>query len=124
MPVRDTNFMRALRGEPTDRIPFWEVWFAVTGLDAHLMGKPVETFDDQIAFAPHNYAEVIGAARVLSRRAGVTALRYLVDEGAGSDAWLLRRVTQASHKPVEQLTVREVARDADLAGVFLNLSVD
>lgn len=46
-------------------------------------------------------AEVIGAARMLSRRAGVGRLRFLLDEGSSSDAWLLRRLAQVSHKPVE-----------------------
>lgn len=119
----------ALVGQPwlvTEAVAAAATEAALTGLS--MRSVPLDqaraeglSFDERLI--PSD-AEVVGAARVLSRRAGVTALRYLVDEGAGSDAWLLRRVTQASHKPVEQLTVREVARDADLAGVFLNLSVD
>lgn len=76
MPVRNTDFMRALRGEPTDRIPFWEVWFAVTGLDSHLMGKPVETFNDQVAFAHRmgwEYVRVPVPARSIGGRSEVAS---------------------------------------------------
>lgn len=76
MPVRNTNFMRALRGEPTDRVPFWEVWFAVTGLDVHLMGKPVETFADQIAFAHRmgwEYVRIPVPARSIGGRSEVAS---------------------------------------------------
>lgn len=46
-------------------------------------------------------AEVIGAARMLGRRAGVTSIRYLYDPAAGADAWQARRVKRATNKPVE-----------------------
>lgn len=68
-------------------------------------------------------AEVIGAARILSRRAGVAGLRFLHDD-SGGDAWLVRRVTQAVHKPVELLSVHDVAPAHDGFSVFLNVPVD
>ncbi len=69
-------------------------------------------------------AEVIGAARVLGRRAGVAGLRFLLDEEAGSDAWLFRRVKQAVHKPVEPLPWRDVVASDDGLSVFLSVPVD
>lgn len=75
-------------------------------------------------------AEVLGAARILSRRAGVESLRFLLDEGSDSDAWLLRRLRQASHKPVEPwpwqqaLGARGEAGAGDVVDVLLNLPVD
>lgn len=51
-------------------------------------------------------AEVLGAVRMLSRRAGVSALRIVVDgpsptEVAASDAWLAKRAQETSHKPLQ-----------------------
>lgn len=51
MSVNDTKLMRALRGEPTERVPFWEVWFAVEGLAEYVLGEPVADVADEIAFA-------------------------------------------------------------------------
>ena len=49
-------------------------------------------------------AEVLGAARILSRRAGVASLRFIADGPAPqisstSDAWLAKRAAAGSHKP-------------------------
>jgi len=43
--------MRALRGEPTDSVPFWEVWFGMTRLAETLLGRPVKTVADRVALA-------------------------------------------------------------------------
>lgn len=69
-------------------------------------------------------AEVIGAARILSRRAGVSSLRFLIDDMAGSDAWLARRVGQAVHKPVENLPWQQLAPAEAGLSLYLNLPVD
>ncbi len=55
-------------------------------------------FDEKLL---HTDAEVIGAARLLSRRSGVGQVRMIVDEGSASDAWLARRVQQVSRRPFE-----------------------
>ncbi len=47
----------------------------------------------------HTDAEVVGAARLLSRRAGVHEVRLLVDESSESDAWLARRLEQVVRRP-------------------------
>jgi hypothetical protein len=90
-------------------------------LDSHRSRDEGWTFDERLI--PTD-AEVIGAARILSRRAGVTGLRFLLDEEAGSDAWLLRRVKQAVHKPVEPLPWRDVVQSDDGLSVFLTVPVD
>lgn len=46
----NTKLMRALRGEPTDGVPFWEVWFAMSGLEEHVLGHPVRDWEEQIKF--------------------------------------------------------------------------
>lgn len=119
----------ALVGQPwvvTDQVVRAATAAGITGLSSRSL--PIErarsegwSFDERLI--PTD-AEVVGAARILSRRAGVSGLRFIVDDGAGSDAWLLRRVAQAAHKPVEPLSWRELAPTADAASVFLNLSVD
>ncbi len=47
----DTLLMRALRGQPTPRVPFWEVWFGMSGLAEHMLGHPLDGIADEIAFA-------------------------------------------------------------------------
>ncbi len=51
MAVSDSNLMRALHGEPTDGVPFWEVWFGMSGLAEHVLGAPIDGIADEIAFA-------------------------------------------------------------------------
>ncbi|HLU82788.1 MAG TPA: hypothetical protein VKZ43_05255 [Trueperaceae bacterium] len=118
----------ALVGQPwavTEAVAAAGVRAGVTGLsqlsiDSQRLRSEGSSFDSRLIATD---AEVIGAARILSRRAGVTGLRFLHDE-TGSDAWLMKRVQQAVHKPVEPLSWREVAPDHDGLGAFLNLSVD
>lgn len=68
-------------------------------------------------------AEVLGAARILSRRAGVARLKLLVDDPSGS-GWLLRRLSQASHKPVEPWPLEVALGSEDLVASMLYLPVD
>ncbi len=96
MSVHDTNFMRILHGRPAERVPFWEVWFAVTGLDAHLMGRRVETFEDQIAFARRmgwEYVRVPVPARTIGGRSEVASdgTTHYVQGGRVEFATLLGR---------------------------------
>lgn len=51
MSARDTKLMRALRGEPTAGVPFWEVWFGMSGLAERLTGRPIKDLATQVAFA-------------------------------------------------------------------------
>ncbi|HZW27914.1 MAG TPA: hypothetical protein VFF08_05645 [Trueperaceae bacterium] len=53
-------------------------------------------FDERLV---HTDAEVLGAARLLSRRAGALEVRLIVDEGSDSDAWLARRIEQVVRRP-------------------------
>lgn len=120
---------QALIGQPwavTEAVMRAATAAGVTGLSqravaSHRLREEGWSFDARLI--PTD-AEVVGAARILSRRAGVTGLRFLLDDEAGSDAWLARRVKQAVHKPVEPLPWREVAPGSDGLSVFLNLPVD
>ena len=52
MSTFDNDLLRALRGEPTERVPFWEVWFMRGGdLCRRIMGATVDTIEDEIALA-------------------------------------------------------------------------
>jgi len=120
---------QALVGQPwavTETVMRAATDAGLTGLSQLALGSQRSraegwSFDDRLI--PTD-AEVIGAARILSRRAGVTGLRFLHDDEAGGDAWLARRVKQAAHKPVELLPWREIAPADDALSVFLNLPVD
>ena len=52
--------------------------------------------------------EVLGAARLLSRRGSVAELHMIVDEESGSDLWLVDRVDRLSHKPVVRRSLAEL----------------
>ncbi len=69
-------------------------------------------------------AEVIGAARLLGRRAAVDALRLVVDEEASSDAWLANRVAKVVHKPLEVVTLQAVLTGRDPVDTLLRGPVD
>lgn len=69
-------------------------------------------------------AEVLGAARILSRRSGVARLRFLVDEGTSSSDWLARRLSQASHKVVEPWGLEAAIGRDELFDAMLYLPVD
>lgn len=45
------EFMKTLLGEPTEGVPFWEVWFGMKELPEELLGHPLETIEDEIEFA-------------------------------------------------------------------------
>jgi hypothetical protein len=52
--------------------------------------------------------EVLGAARLMSRRGSVSKLVFIADEGSSTDSWLARRIQDISHKPVEVLTLQNL----------------
>lgn len=72
----------------------------------------------------HTDAEVIGAARLLSRRAGVGEVRMLVDEGASSDAWLARRVAQVTRRPFEAVPWRTALGTDDAFAALHDIPLD
>ncbi len=69
-------------------------------------------------------AEVIGAARLLGRRAAIDSLRLVVDEEAGSDAWLANRIGKVTHKPLEVVTLQAVLADRDPVDTLLRGRID
>ncbi|CAN5906432.1 hypothetical protein BH24DEI2_BH24DEI2_09230 [soil metagenome] len=64
-------------------------------------------------------AEVLGAARLLGRRAAVTRLRFVADAGSGADAWLASQVTKLVHKPLSVTYLQDVL-SADELGTLLS----
>ncbi len=51
MTAIDTKLMKALLGQPTDGVPFWEVWFGMGALAERLIGRPVNTVEDRVRLA-------------------------------------------------------------------------
>lgn len=48
----DNDLLRTLRGEQTEQVPFWEVWFMRDGaLCRQILGGPADTMDKEIALA-------------------------------------------------------------------------
>ena len=47
----NNNLIQALRGEDTDRIPFWEVWYAMPELTERLLGHTADDIHGQISLA-------------------------------------------------------------------------
>jgi len=72
----------------------------------------------------HTDAEVLGAARLLSRRAGAGEVRLIVDEGDGSDAWLARRLEQVVRRPFTAEPWRAALGVEDPFDALHNLPVD
>lgn len=69
-------------------------------------------------------AETLGAARLAARRSAVNRLRLVVDPGAGSDAWLARRLEKTLHKPLEVVSLPEVLTGLDSVDTLSNLQLD
>lgn len=72
----------------------------------------------------HTDAEVIGAARLLGRRSGVGEMTMLVDERSTSDAWLVRRLTQVTRRPVEAVPWQTALGTDDALAVLHDIPVD
>ena len=52
MGAFDNDLLRALRGEQTDRVPFWEVWFMRrSALCRSILGRDADTIADQVELA-------------------------------------------------------------------------
>ncbi|MFO7946275.1 MAG: uroporphyrinogen decarboxylase family protein [Armatimonadota bacterium] len=66
------DFMKTIHGEVTDGVPFWEVWFAMEELPEYVLGRPMETIDDEIEFARMMGWEYL-RVRVPARRPGSTS---------------------------------------------------
>lgn len=56
-------------------------------------------------------SEVLGAARLFSRKGSVTRLVLVVDESSASDRWLRRQVEALVSKPFEVRALHEVVED-------------
>ncbi len=69
-------------------------------------------------------AEVIGAARLLGRRAAIDSLRLVVDAEASSDAWLANRIVKITHKPIEVVTLQAALANRDPVDTLLRGRID
>ncbi|MDF1524428.1 MAG: hypothetical protein P1P87_16625 [Trueperaceae bacterium] len=56
-------------------------------------------------------AEALGAVRRFARSAGVDEVRFVLDGGSGSDAWLARRAEALAHRRIEVVDLRSLADD-------------
>lgn len=52
--------------------------------------------------------EVLGAARLFARRAGVDEVKMVIDRESGSDAWLSRRVEAVTRKPFSVVALQDL----------------
>lgn len=68
-------------------------------------------------------AEVLGAARLLGRRAAVARLRFVADASSSADAWLAAQVTKLTHKPLSVTYLQDVL-SAEEFGTFLPAHTD
>jgi uroporphyrinogen decarboxylase len=100
--TEDTRLMRALRGRPTDGVPFWEVWFAMPGLARHIMGEPVEDLPTRVRFARRMGWEYLTVG-VPSRHPG---------GGSGTASDGTTHYVQQGKAPLEELLARP---DPDLS---------
>jgi len=69
-------------------------------------------------------AEVLGAARLFGRRAGVARLRFLADRESGSDDWLATQVRRIARKQVEVVYLQDVLADQDVVDSLWVTPVD
>lgn len=65
-------------------------------------------------------AEVVGAARLLGRRAAVARLRFIADATSGADAWLETRLTKLVHKPLSVTYLQDVFTAEELGTLLLS----
>ena len=65
-------------------------------------------------------SEVLGAARYLGRKGGVTRLVMVADETSGADAWLVSRVQKVTRKPLEVAYLQNIFRPDALLDAFLS----
>lgn len=54
--------------------------------------------------------EVLGAARLFSRRAGVDEVRAVIDHESGADVWLARRIETSIRKPFTRVALQDLPR--------------
>ena len=52
--------------------------------------------------------EVLGAASLFSRRAGVDELKLVIDRDSGADAWLARRLEALVRRPVSTVALQDL----------------
>lgn len=71
------NLIRTLKGEKTDKIPFWEVWFLERGeLARKVLGGCIDCVEKEIEVAKHfgyDCARINGVARPLPGNMGLTS---------------------------------------------------
>ncbi len=60
-------------------------------------------------------AEVLGAARLLSRKGSVKRLMMVVDKSSGADSWLAAKVRRSLHKPIDLVYLQDIIEADDSA---------
>jgi len=64
--------------------------------------------------------EVLGAARLMSRRGSISKVRFLADTRSSADNWLARRMDDLLRKPFEVVPLETVVSIDDLMQVLLH----
>ena len=64
-------------------------------------------------------SEVLGAARYLGRKGGVSKLVMIADATSGADAWLVVRSQKLTHKPLDVVYLQDMLDPDALAAAFL-----
>ncbi len=137
-PRQDAPNLTVLPGESRTIALLGQPWLVTdalvalaTGPEEHLVGQhrlnPDEIREEGVRAAGRlvdSDAEVLGAARLLGRRAAVASLRLVVDGNSGSDAWLVKRVQQGAHKPVEVVALQELLAGRDPVDALLATRLD
>lgn len=62
--------------------------------------------------------EVLGAARLMSRRGSVAKVRFLADTNSSADNWLARRMDDLLRKPFEIVSLEHIASTDELMQVL------
>ncbi len=75
----ENDLLRTLRGEQTERVPFWEVWFTRSGeLCRQILGKTAESIEDEVELAQRLGSQVL---RIDGFDAGLPRTYRKVDGG-------------------------------------------
>lgn len=64
-------------------------------------------------------AEVLGAARYLSRRGSVERLELLLDRSSGADLWLEQQVAKVVHKPLSSVYLQDLPPETLLSSLIV-----
>ena len=95
-------------------------WVSQSQLDSAMLRAEGLRVDERLI--PTD-SEVLGAARYLGRKGGVSQLVMIADATSGADAWLVGRVQKLTHKPLEVVYLQDILEPDALTTAFLPASL-